>query len=75
MKANFPNQRATKTMNTTAAMTAPRIPRKPVIDTSVLGGLKCDGKAVWERENKNVNGKKKKALARELAYRGGSSRN
>jgi hypothetical protein len=52
MKANFPNQRAMKTRNTIDAMTAPRTPRNPVIETSVLGGLKCDSKAVWETENK-----------------------
>jgi hypothetical protein len=46
MKANFPNQRATKTMNTTVAMITPTIPMRAVTDTSVLGGLKCEGKAV-----------------------------
>jgi hypothetical protein len=46
MKANFPNQRATKTRNTTVAMTTPMIARNPVTDTSVLGGLKCEGNAV-----------------------------
>ena len=51
MKANFPNQRARKTRNTTVAMTTPTIPRKPVTDTSVLGGLKCEGKAVCKGGN------------------------
>jgi hypothetical protein len=41
-----------KTRNTTVAMTAPRTPRNPVTETSLLGGLKCDSKAVWETENK-----------------------
>jgi hypothetical protein len=54
MKANFPNQRATKTSNTTVAMTTPTIPKRAVTDPSVLGGLKCDGKAVWKGENKTV---------------------
>jgi hypothetical protein len=43
-----------KMRNMNAAMTAPRTPRNPVTDTSVLGGLKCDSKAVWEIE-KSVN--------------------
>jgi hypothetical protein len=50
MKANFPNQRAMKTRNTTVAMTVPRTPRNQVTDTSELGGLKCDSKAAWETE-------------------------
>ena len=60
MKANLPNQRATKTRNTTVAMIAPRIPRKPVTDTSVLGGLKCDGKAVWEKNTETLHKVRKK---------------
>jgi hypothetical protein len=36
-------------------MTTPTIPRNPVTDTSVLGGLKCEGKAVWKGETKLVN--------------------
>jgi hypothetical protein len=66
MKANFPNQRATKTRNTTVAMTTPTIPSKPVKDISVLGGLKCEGKAVWRGENKIVKSKvgKKKCYSK-----------
>ena len=60
MKANFPNQRATKTRNTTVAMTTPTIPMRAVTDTSVLGGLKCEGKAVWKGENKAVKSKVRK---------------
>jgi hypothetical protein len=41
-----------KTRNTIVAITAPRTPRIPVTDTSELGGLKCDSKAVCETENK-----------------------
>ena len=78
MKANFPNQRATKTMNTTVAMTTPTIPMRAVTDTSVLGGLKCEGKAAWKGENKMVKfkvRKKKKVLVQGLVRRGSSSRN
>jgi len=57
MKANFPNQRATKTRNTTVAMTRPTIPMRAVTDTSVSGGLKCDGKAVWKGENQTGESK------------------
>ena len=68
MKANFPNQRATKTMNTTVAMTTPTIPMRAVTDTSVLGGLKCEGKAAWKGENKMVKSKvrKKKSVSSRL---------
>ena len=57
MKTNFPNQRATKTMNRTVAMTTPTKPKRTVTDTSVLGGLKCEGKAVWKGENQTANPK------------------
>jgi len=60
MKANFPNQRATKTRNTTVAMTTPTIPMRAVTDTSVLGGLKCEGKALWKGENRTVKSKVRK---------------
>ena len=60
MKANFPNQRATKTRNTTVAMTTPTIPMRAVTDTSVLGGLKCEGKAAWKGENGTVKSKARK---------------
>lgn len=77
MKANFPNQRATKTMNMTVAMTTPTIPMRAVTDTSVLGGLKCEGKAAWKGENKMVKSKvrKKNVLIQGMGRRGSSSRN
>ena len=81
MKANFPNQRATKTMNTNVAMTTPTIPMMAVTDTSVLGGLKCDGKAVWKGENQTGKSKVRKiiiiiinVLVQGLACRGSSFR-
>ena len=60
MKANFPNQRATKTRNTTVAMTTPTITMRAVTDTSVLGGLKCDDKVVWKGENQTGKSKVRK---------------
>jgi len=50
MKANFLNQRATKTINTTVAMIMTTITMRAETDTSVLGGLKCEGKEVWKGE-------------------------
>jgi len=69
MKAKFLNQRAIKTINTTVAMTTPTIPMMAVTDTSVLGGLKCDGKEVWkgEKETGKYKVRKKKVMVQGLA--------
>jgi hypothetical protein len=49
-----------------------------VTDTSVLGGLKCEGKAAWKGGNKTVKSKVRKqkiVLVQGLVRRGSSSRN
>ena len=43
------------------AMTTPTIPMRAVTDTSVLSGLKWEGKAVWKGEDKTVKSKGRKS--------------